>query len=121
MASVGKVVGPTSSLSGASGATPAISLEMLMTDLIPTADVSALASGATLAIAFEHSFDGTTWKKVADLKDTAGNTSITAKKPMLIEIAPTQPIYGNVRFSWTISGTTKTATVAFSVYYDKKR
>lgn len=121
MASVGKVVGPTSSLSGASGATAAISLDMLMTDFIPTASVTALGSGTTLTIAFEHSFDGTTWKKVADLKDTAGNSSITAVKPMLIEVANTQPVYGNVRFSWTLTGGTTTATVAFSIYYDKKR
>jgi hypothetical protein len=39
----------------------------------------------------------------------------------LKELTSTSPVYGNVRFSWTLTGGTTTATAIFSVYYDKRR
>lgn len=121
MASVNKVVSYVGNLSGASGQTDAFSLEMFATDLIPTVEVSALGAGTTLAVSFQHSPNKTNWKTVAALETVAGGSGLTAVGIMLKEIANTVPVYGNVRFSWTLTGGTTTATVVFSVFNDKRR
>ena len=120
MASVGKAIVYSGSVSG-SGQTSALSLEALTTDFIPTVQVSALGAGTTLAITFQHSPDGQTWDDVATLQTPAGAASVTAAGLLFSQLSSTTPIYGNVRFSYTFTGGTTTATAIFSVYYDKRR
>jgi len=121
MASVNKVVAYNGSISGASGATEAFSLEMFATDLIPTVEVSALGAGTSLAVSFQHSPNKTNWKTVGTLETVSGGSSLAAVGILLKEIANTSPVYGNVRFSWTLTGGTTTATAIFSVFHDKRR
>lgn len=121
MASVNKAIVQSGAISGASGTTGVIGLEALATDLIPTVQVSALGAGTTLAVTLQHSPDGTYWKDVTALQTVSGGASLGAVGVLLKEIANTNPIYGNVRFSWTLTGGTTTATAIFSVYYDKRR
>lgn len=120
MASVNKSVAYSGALSGASGSIT-LSLEGLTTDLIPTVQVSALGAGTALGVDFQHSPDGSTWKTVTALQTTSGGGSLAAAGILLKEIANTSPVYGNVRFSWTLTGGVQTATAIFSVYYDKRR
>lgn len=121
MASVNKAVAYTGAISGASGITSALSLEALATDLIPTVQVSALGAGTALAVTMQHSPEGTYWKDVSALQTVSGGGSLAAVGVLLKELANTSPVYGNVRFSWTLTGGTTTATAVFSVYYDKRR
>lgn len=121
MASVGKALVFSGSISGASGTTPVISLEALSTDFIPTLQVSALGAGTAIAATLQHSPDGTYWDDVAALETTGGGASLNAVGIMLKQIVNTTPVYGQVRFSWTLTGGTTTATAIFSVYYDKRR
>lgn len=121
MASVNKLTVFSGGLSGASGTSNTASLESLTEGFIPTVQVSALGAGTALAVKLQHSPDGTYWKDAATLETVSGGASLSAVGILLKEIAMTAPIYGNVRFSWTLTGGTTTATVIFSVYYDKKR
>lgn len=121
MASVNKAVAQTGAISGASGTSSVLALEMLATDLIPTVEVSALGAGTALAVTFQHSPDKTSWKTIATLETVAGAGSLAAIGVMFKEIVNTTPVYGNVRFSWTLTGGTTTATAIFSVFYDKRR
>jgi len=121
MAAVNKAIAFTGSISGASGTSPIMSLEALATDFIPTVQVSALGAGTALAVTFQHSPDGADWKDVQALQTVSGGASLSATGIMLRELANTSPVYGNVRFSWTLTGGTTTATAIFSVYYDKRR
>jgi len=121
MASVNKVVAFSGGISGASGQTEAFSLEMYVTDLIPTVEVSALGAGTSLSVNFQHSPNKTNWKTAATLETVSGGAGLAAIGIMLKEIANTAPVYGNVRFSWTLTGGTTTATVVFSVFHDKRR
>lgn len=121
MASVNKAVAFSGSISGASGVSAALSLEALATDLIPTVQVSALGAGTALAVTFQHSPDGVYWKDVQALQTVSGNGTLTTVGIMLRELANTTPVYGNVRFSWTLNSGTTTATAIFSVYHDKRR
>jgi hypothetical protein len=120
MASVGKAIAYTGAVSG-NGSTPAMSLEALTTDFIPTVQISALGAGTTLAVVFQHSPDGSTWDDVATLQTPAGASSLTATGIVFSQLTNTTPIWGNVRFSYTFTGGTTTATAIFSVYYDKRR
>lgn len=121
MSSVNKVVAFNGAISGASGQTEPFSLEMYATDLIPTVEVSALGAGTALAVNFQHSPNKVNWKTVAALETTAGGASLAAVGVLLKEIANTAPVYGNVRFTWTLTGGTTTASAIFSVYHDKRR
>ena len=121
MASVNKLVVFNGSLSGASGNTAAVSLESLTEGFIPTIQVSALGAGTALAAKLQHSPDGVYWKDLATLETVSGGGSLAAPGILLKDIAVTQAVYGNVRFTWTLTGGTTTATAIFSVYYDKKR
>lgn len=121
MSSVNKVVAQIGAISGASGSTQAFSLEMFATDLIPTVEVSALGAGTSLAVSFQHSPDKVNWKTVATLETVSGGSSLAATGILLKELVNTAPVYGNVRFSWTLTGGTTTATATFSVYHDKRR
>lgn len=121
MAAVNKVIAQTGAISGASGQTAAFSLEAYVTDLIPTVEVSALGAGTSLAVSFQHSPDKVSWKTVSALENVSGGAALTAVGIMLKELANTSPVYGNVRFSWTLTGGTTTATAVFSVYHDKRR
>ena len=121
MASVNKLVVYSGAISGASGQTSAVSLESLTEGFIPTIQVSVLGAGTALAAKLQHSPDGISWKDAATLETVAGGSSLSAAGILLKEIALTSPLYGNVRFTWTLTGGTTTATAIFSVYYDKKR
>jgi hypothetical protein len=121
MASVNKLVAQSGGISGASGQTSAVSLESLTENFIPTVQVSAIGAGTALAVKLQHSPDGTYWKDAATLENVSGGTSLNAVGILLKELAATVPLYGNVRFTWTLTGGTTTATAIFSVYYDKKR
>lgn len=121
MASVAKALAQSGAISGASGTTAALSLEALTTDFIPTVQVSALGAGTALAVVFQHSPDGTTWDDVATLQTPAGAGSLATTGILFSQLANTTPIYGNVRFSWTLTAGIQTATAIFSVYYDKRR
>lgn len=121
MASVGKAVAQSGAISGGSGTSAVLGLEQLSTDLIPTVQVSELGAGTALAVTFQHSPDGTYWDDVSALATTAGGASLAAPGIMLYQVSPTTPLYGLVRFSWTLTGGTQTATATFSVYYDKRR
>ena len=121
MASNMKVVGYTGSISGASGTVGPFSLEAFTTDFIPTIQVSAIGAGTALAASLQHSPDGTYWKTVAALETVSGGSSLSTVGILLKELANTTPIYGNVRFSWTLTGGTTTATAIFSVFCDKRR
>jgi hypothetical protein len=121
MASVGKAVAQSGAISGGSGTSAVLSLEQFVTDLIPTVQVSALGAGTTLAVTFQHSPEGTYWKDVVALQNVSGGTTLAVAGILLKELANTSPVYGNVRFSWTLTGGTTTATAIFSVYYDKRR
>ena len=121
MSSVNKALVYSGSISGASGATAAIGLEALTTDFIPTVQVSALGAGTALAVTLQHSPEGTYWDDVATLETAAGAGSLSAVGILLKQLPNTTPLYGNVRFSWTLTAGTTTATAIFSVYYDKRR
>lgn len=120
MASVGKILVYSGPIAGASGTTSVTSLDALTTDFIPTIQVSALGAGTALAATLQHSPDGVYWDDVAALETTAGGASLAVPGILLKQLLNTTPIYGNVRFSWTLTGGTTTATAIFSVYYDKK-
>lgn len=121
MASVNKLSIFNGSISGASGSTGAVALESLTEGFIPTVQVSALGAGTVLAVKLQHSPDGNYWKDAATLETVSGGTSLNAVGILLKELPDTSPLYGNVRFTWTLTGGTTTATAIFSVYYDKKR
>lgn len=121
MASVSKAISQTGAISGGSGNTAVLSLEQLTTDFIPTVQVSALGAGTALAVSFQHSPDGTHWKTVGSLQTVSGGSSLSAAGILTLSVPPTTPLYGQVRFSWTLTGGTTTATATFSVYYDKRR
>lgn len=121
MASVAKAIVQTGGISGASGNTSALSLEALSTDFIPTVQVSSIGVGTALAVTLQHSPDGTYWDDVATLETTAGGGSIAAVGILLKQLPNTAPIYGQVRFSWTLTAGVQTATAVFSVFYDKRR
>lgn len=121
MASVLKAVAYSGSVSGASGETPALSLDAFTTDFIPTVEVSSLGSGTALAVTFQHSPDKVSWKDVVALETTSGGASLATTGILLKGITNTTPIYGNVRFTWTLTGGTTTATTIFSVYCDKRK
>lgn len=121
MASVLKAIAYNGAISGASGQTAALSLDAFTTDFIPTVQVSALGAGTALAVTFQHSPDGVYWDDVVALETTAGGASLAAVGILLKQIANTTPVYGNVRFSWTLTGGTTTATAIFSVYCDKRK
>ena len=120
MASVGKIIVYSGSVSGASGATSPMSLDALTTDFIPTVQVSALGAGTALAATLQHSPDGVYWDDVVALENVSGGASLSAAGILLKQISNTNPVYGNVRFTWTLTGGTTTATAIFSVYCDKK-
>ncbi len=121
MASVNKLVIFNGAISGASGATASAALESLTEAFIPTIQVSALGAGTALAAKLQHSPDGVNWKDAVALETIAGGASLNAPGILLKDIATTVPLFGNIRFSWTLTGGTTTATAVFSVYYDKKR
>jgi hypothetical protein len=121
MASVAKAIAQSGSISGASGTSAVLSLEALTTDLIPTVQVSALGAGTALAVTMQHSPDGVYWDDVVALENVSGGASLAAAGILLKQISNTTPVYGNVRFSWTLTAGTTTATAIFSVYYDKRR
>lgn len=121
MASVNKLVVFNGSISGASGQTVAVSLDSLTEGFIPTVQVSALGAGTAIAAKMQHSPDGVSWKDVVSLETVSGGASLNAAGVLLKEIPMTSPVYGNVRFTWTLTGGTTTANLIFSVYYDKKR
>lgn len=121
MASVAKAISQTGEISGGSGTSAVLSLEQLTTDFIPTVQVTALGAGTTLAVIFQHSPDGTYWDDVATLQTPAGASSTSAVGILFSQLPNTAPLYGLVRFSWTLTAGAQTATATFSVYYDKRR
>lgn len=121
MASVAKAISQTGGIGGGSGTTAVLSLEQLTTDFIPTVQVTALGAGTSLAVVFQHSPDGTYWDDVATLQTPAGASSISAPGILFSQLPSTTPIYGLVRFSWTLTAGTQTASAVFSVYHDKRR
>lgn len=121
MASVNKLIVFNGSISGASGSTGSMALEALTEGFIPTVQVSVLGAGTAMTAKLQHSPDGISWKDAATLETVGGSGSLSSAGILLKEIAMTSPLYGNVRFSWTLTGGTTTATAIFSVYYDKKR
>lgn len=121
MASVGKAVAQSGAISGGSGTSAVLGLEQLSTDFIPTVQVSSLGAGTALAVTFQHSPDGTYWDDVATLQTPAGASSLSAPGILFSQLPSTTPIYGLVRFSWTLTAGTQTATASFSVFHDKRR
>lgn len=120
MSSVNKLVAYNGAISGASGEIT-LSLEAYLTDLIPTIQVSALGAGTALSCSFQHSPDGTFWDEVVALETTSGGASLNVAGILLKPIVSTNPVYGNVKFSWALTGGTTTATAIFSVYCDKRK
>lgn len=121
MASVAKALAQSGAVSGGSGTSAVLSLEQLTTDFIPTVQVSALGAGTSLAVTFQQSPDGTYWDDVATLQTPAGAGTLAAPGILFSQLSNATPIYGLVRFSWTLTGGTQTATATFSVYHDKRR
>lgn len=118
MASVNKLTIFSGAISGV-GATNAVQLEALATDIIAVNVCSALSANNFHSY-LEHSPDGTNWFRIGELEKQGGG-HLTTTGAAIYKMPNTIGIMGAIRIAYDVSGGLATATVSFDVRYDKRR
>lgn len=105
---------PASAITAATTNGESKNVELLQTDFLGYIVVSAINAATTVNAKIQDSADGTNWNDVVSFTALAGVTGYE-KKDITAKLFP------YVRAVVTLSGATKSATVAISLHSDKKR
>lgn len=105
---------PVSAITAATTDGTAITLGQLDTDFAAYIDVTVINAATTVNAKIQDSVDGVLWNDVVSFTALAG--VIGHEKKVI-----TVPLLPWVRAEVTLSGVTKSATAAISIYHDKKR
>lgn len=113
MASVSRVLLGSAQLTG-SGDGSGVSLESSSTAFVGWFKCSAINAATTLDVKIEHSPNKTDWKTLCTFAQLVGVTGSEVKQI-------TDGVLPFVRYSATLAGVTKDATVEVALYFDKLR